>query len=174
MSSSILGRVVKNYGSNLGETRCGRRVSPAVGDSSNPSHQFLRSHRTTTTTDQYMQKNPAAQQEPSRPAQGNCQKHHGHIFHQGRRVSSQEGQREDQELDIRMCCNHIKSEPRAQTFKLHTHPSPLCVADYVKLQSHWSCDEPEKALLSVDIATFLVCARKFICSLAFLFIFVCI
>ena len=35
-------------------------------------------------------------------------------------------------------------------------------------------DESEEALLSVDIAAFLVCARKFICSLAFLFIFVCI
>jgi hypothetical protein len=26
-----------------------------------------------------------------------------------------------------------------------------------KLQSHWSCDEPETAVLSVDIAVFLVC-----------------
>ena len=41
-----------------------------------------------------------------------------------------------------------------------------------EMGSHWSCDETEKTLLSVDIVAFLVCARKFICSLAFLFIFV--
>ena len=70
--------------------------------------------------------------------------------------------------------HHIKSEPRIQTSKLHTHPSPLCVADCVKLPAHWLCDEPEKVLLSVDITARNVCARKFICSLAFLFIFVCI
>jgi hypothetical protein len=149
---------------------CRRRVRPAVCDSANPSHQFLRPRHTTTTTDHYMQKNPLTEQYPSSPAPQNCQKRHGHIFHQGRRDSSQEGQREGQELDNRMCCHHVKSEPRTQTFTLHTRPSSLCAEEYVKLQSRWSCDEPEKMLLSVD--TFLVCARKFICSLAFLFIFV--
>jgi hypothetical protein len=58
-----------------------------------------------------------------------------------------------------MCFCHIKSEPRTQTFKLHAYPSPLCAADYVKLLSHWSCDESEKALESVDITSFLECAR---------------
>ena len=67
-----------------------------------------------------------------------------------------------------MCCHHIKSEPRSQTFTLHARPNPICAVDYVKLQSHWSSNDPEKAFLSIDIATFLVCARKLICSLAFL------
>jgi hypothetical protein len=58
-----------------------------------------------------------------------------------------------------MCFYHIKSEPRTQTFKFHVHPNPLCPADYVKLKSRWSCDESEKVLLSVDITSFLVCAR---------------
>jgi hypothetical protein len=79
--------------------------------------------------------------------------------------------REGQELDNRMCFHHVTSEPRTHTFTLHARPSPLCAEDYEKLQSLWSCDEPEKVLLSVDIATCLVCARKFICSLASLFIF---
>ena len=35
-------------------------------------------------------------------------------------------------------------------------------------------EKPKKALLSVDSASFLVCARKFICWHAFSCIFVCI
>ncbi len=89
------------------------------------------------------------------------QKYHIHVFQQGRRGWWQEGQREGQELDDRMCFHHIKSESRTQTFKLHAHPIPLCAADYVKLQSHWSCNESEKALLSVDITSFFVCVRVF-------------
>ncbi len=73
-----------------------------------------------------------------------------------------------------MCCNHIKSEPRSQTFTFHTLPRPLCEVDYVKLQSHWSSNEPEKELLSVDIVVFLVCVRKFMCSLTFLFKHICL
>ncbi len=61
---------------------------------------------------------------------------------------SQEGQREGQELDIRMCCHHIKSEPRTKTFMLHARPHPLCVAQWVKLPPHWRCDDPQKAILS--------------------------
>jgi len=56
---------------------------------------------------------------------------------------------------------------------LHAHPSPLCEVVCVKLQSHWSCDEPEKALLSVDLASFLVCACKFI-SHGSLFVHICL
>ncbi len=78
-------------GADHGETRCGRRASHAVGDNANPSHQFLRPRRTTTTTDQYIKKNPAAQQDPSRPAQVNCQKRGGHTFQQGRRVDHKKG-----------------------------------------------------------------------------------
>ena len=90
-----------------------------------------------------------------------------------RHVISLRRTQEGQELDYRMCFHHVKSDPRTQTFALYAHAQ----ARYVwrttpKLQSRWSCDEPEKALLSVDIAAFLVYARKFICSLAFLFIFV--
>ena len=40
-----------------------------------------------------------------------------------------------------MCCHHIKSEPRTQTFTLHSRPLPLCVAEYVKLTPHWQLDE---------------------------------
>jgi hypothetical protein len=60
---------------------------------------------------------------------------------QGSRGRSHEEQREGQELDNRMCCHHIKSEPRTQTFRLHTRPSPLSVAEWVKLSPHWSCGE---------------------------------
>ncbi len=63
---------------NLDGTWCGRRVSPAVGDRDNQSHQFLRPRHTTTTTDHYIQKNPFSQQYRSSPAPRNCQKHHGH------------------------------------------------------------------------------------------------
>ncbi len=99
------------------------------------------------------------QRDHIRPAQKNFPKLHVHVFQQGRRVWSQEGHREGQELDNRMSFYHIKLEPRTQTFKLHVHPSPLCAVDYVKLQSHWSSDESEKALSSVDITSFLVCVR---------------
>jgi hypothetical protein len=42
-----------------------------------------------------------------------------------------------------------------KTLLYHCHhilPIPLCVLEYVKIQSDWSCDEPEKAFLSVDTA----------------------
>ena len=43
---------------------------PAVCDCADPSHQFLRTHHTTITTNHNMQKKiPAAQQYPSRPDQ---------------------------------------------------------------------------------------------------------
>jgi hypothetical protein len=75
---------------------------------------------------------------------------------------SQEGQREGQELDIRMCCHHIKSEPRTKTFMLHARPHPLSVAQWVKLRPHWRCDDPQKAILSGYLAGFRVGARKII------------
>ena len=61
------------------------------------------------------------------------------------RGRSHEEQREGQELDNRMCCHHIKSEPRTQTFRLHARPRPLSVAERVKLPPHWSCDDPTKS-----------------------------
>jgi hypothetical protein len=61
--------VLKNYDFNLGETWCGRSVSPAVCDCADPSNQFLRSRCTTTSADHYMQKNPTVQQDPIRPVQ---------------------------------------------------------------------------------------------------------
>jgi len=67
------------------------------------------------------------------------------LWKQGRTGLSQEGQREGQELDIRMCCHHIKSEPRTKTFMLHARPRPLCVAQWVKLPPHWRCDDPTKS-----------------------------
>jgi hypothetical protein len=109
-----------------------------------------------------MQKNPFAQQYPSSPAPRNCQKRHGHTSRKKEGLITRE-QREGQELDKRMSFHYVTSEPRTHTFTLHARPSPLCVADYAKLQSRWSCGEPEKALLSVDIAACLVCARMFIC-----------
>jgi hypothetical protein len=66
-----------------------------------------------------MRKNPLPQQYTSNPAPRNCQKRHDDIFQKGRRGWSQEGQREGLELDNRMCCHHVKSEPRTQTFSLH-------------------------------------------------------
>jgi hypothetical protein len=38
-----------------------------------------------------------------------------------------------------------------------TTRSPLCVSDYVKLQSHWSCDESEQVLLSISLLFIFVC-----------------
>jgi hypothetical protein len=74
-----------------------------------------------------MQKNPFAQQYPISPAPWNCQKRPWTHLPQWRRGWSQEGQREGQELDNIMCCHHVKSEPRTQTFSLHVRPSPgLC------------------------------------------------
>ena len=64
---------------------------------------------------------------------------------QGSRGRAHEEQREVQELDNRMCCRHIKSEPRTQTFRLHARPSPLSVAEWVKLPPHWNCDDPTKS-----------------------------
>ena len=84
------------------------------------------------------------------------------LWKQGRTGLSQEGQREGQELDIRMCCPHIKSEPRTKTFMLHARPRPLCVAQWVKLPPHWRCDDPQKAILSGYLAGFRVGARKII------------
>jgi hypothetical protein len=62
----------------------------------------------------------------------------------GRRGWSQEGQREGQDLDNRMCFHYIMSEPRAQTFMLHARPSALCAAERVKLPPHWRCGDPTK------------------------------
>ena len=72
--------------------------------------------------------------------------------------------REHQELNNRMCCTNIKSEPRLQTFMFHTHPNPSCVSECVKLQSQWSCDEPKKWHGSVDLVVFLVCVQENMCT----------
>ena len=61
---------------------------------------------------------------------------------------------EDQELKKRMCCHNIVSEPRSQTFMLHTHLSPLCDSQWTKLQSHWRYDESENKLLREQVTTF--------------------
>jgi hypothetical protein len=71
-----------------------------------------------------------------------------------------------------MCCQHVKLEPRTQTFSLHARPSPGLCCGLRKTAVALVVRQPETALLSVDIAAFLVCAWKFIGSLAFLFIFV--
>ena len=42
-----------------------------------------------------------------------------------------------------MCCHHIKSEPRTQTFMLYAHPSPLCPSQWPKLPSHWRSTSPK-------------------------------
>ncbi len=63
-----------------------------------------------------------------------------------------------------MCCHNIESDSRAHTkFMLHARPKPPCEVVYVKLLSHWSCVEPERVLLSVNLASFLVCACRFTC-----------
>ena len=51
-------------------------------------------------------------------------------------------EREDQELNNRMCCPNIESESRSQTFMLYIHPNSVCVSSCVKLQEdHMStCD----------------------------------
>ena len=41
------------------------------------------------------------------------------VWKQGKRCWSHEREREDQELNNRMCSHNIESEPRAQTFMLH-------------------------------------------------------
>ena len=77
---------------------------------------------------------------------------------QGRRVWLHKGQWEDQELDKRMCCHHIKSDPRTQTFTFHTHQNPFCVTEWVKLSPHWYCDDPTKRDF-VGIFDWLSCLR---------------
>ena len=67
------------------------------------------------------------------------------LWKQGWTGLSHEGQREGQELDNRMCCHHIKSEPRAKTFMLHARPRPLCVTEWVKLPPHCRCVDPTKS-----------------------------
>jgi len=135
--------VVKNCASTsvLGKTWCGRSVRPTDCDCTDTSHQFLRPHHTTITTNHHTKKKSRRGTRPQPSRSNACQKRHVHVFQQGRRDWSQEGQREVQELDIRMCCNHIKSEPRSQTFTFHSRPSPLCVWEYVKLTPHWQLDE---------------------------------
>jgi hypothetical protein len=61
--------VVKNHASTLVKRGVGRRsVSPAVCDCADPSHQFLRPHHTTITTNHNMQKNiPPRNKTPAAP-----------------------------------------------------------------------------------------------------------
>ncbi len=70
MSITILRHCGKKLCFNLREAWCWRSESPAVFDCNDPSHQLLRSHHTTITTNHNMQKEiPAAQQYPSHPYQ---------------------------------------------------------------------------------------------------------
>ncbi len=50
------------------------------------------------------------------------------------------------------------------TFMCHTYPNPLCISKWVKLQSQWSCDEPEKSLGSVHLDDFFVCTPENMCT----------
>ena len=60
--------VVKNYASTLVKRGVGRSVSPAVCDCADPSHQFLRPHHTTITTNHNMQeKIPPRKNTPASP-----------------------------------------------------------------------------------------------------------
>lgn len=49
------------------------------------------------------------------------------VSKQGRSDWSHEGHREDQEIDNRTCCNHMKSESRAQTFHVSRAPKTVHV-----------------------------------------------
>jgi hypothetical protein len=84
-----------------------------------------------------------------------------------------EGQREGQELNYRICSHLLDLEITTQTFMLHTRPSPLCPWASLKHSPHWSCDESKKAIYFGDLASFLVCARKFKGLHALLFAYVC-
>ena len=79
------------------------------------------------------------------------------VWKQGRTGLSQEGQWEGQELDIRMCCHHIKSEPRTKTFMLHARPRPLCVTQWWN-NYHLTVvlTTPQKAILSGYLVGFRV------------------
>jgi hypothetical protein len=60
--------VVKNHASTLVKRGVGRSVSPAVCDCADPSHQFLRPHHTTITTNHNMQKKiPPRNKTPAAP-----------------------------------------------------------------------------------------------------------
>ena len=72
-----------------------------------------------------------------------------------------EGQREGQEFNNRVCASNLDLETTTQTFMLRSRPSPLCDSASVKHSSVWSFDESKKALFSGDLASFLVCTRKF-------------
>ncbi len=70
MAITIFSKGGKKLYFNLGEVWCGWSVSPTVCDCTDPSHQFLRHHHTTITTNHKMlKKNPAEQQYRSRPDQ---------------------------------------------------------------------------------------------------------
>ena len=69
-----------------------------------------------------------------------------------------------------MCCHNIELETRAKPCMLHARPSPLM---RLRIRVLWSCDESEQVRLSGDLASFLVCVRKFIWLHAFLSTYVC-
>ena len=55
-----------------------------------------------------------------------------------------------------MCFFKIESEKGAQTIMFHVRPSPLmCFGVPETADTHWLCDESEKEILSVNLASFL-------------------
>ncbi len=68
---------------------------------------------------------------------------------------------------------NVFSQPRLgdnnTDFHVACTPKPAMSLASVKHSPHWSCDESKKARFSGDLASFLVCARKFIWLNSFLF-----
>jgi hypothetical protein len=72
---------------------------------------------------------------------------------------------------------NVFSQPRFgdnnTDFHVECTPNPDMSLASVKRSPHWSCDKSKKACFSGDLASFLVCARKFIWLYDLLFSHVC-
>jgi hypothetical protein len=80
----------------------------------------------------------------------------------------------NQDLEAQKCWYNIDSQPTAHTFMFRALWDPPSSSACVKPFAEWCCDEAQKVCLPGHFARFLVCARKFMPTEAFLFTYVCV
>ena len=78
----------------------------------------------------------------------------------------------NQDLEAQKCWYNIDSQPTAHTFMFRALWDPPSSSACVKPFAQWCCDEAQKVCLPGHFARFLVCARKFMPTEAFLFTYV--